>query len=146
MITKTIKRCDLEGLTRSYMSAFRVEPWGERWEYKVAIERIESYYNCPNFCGLLIKDNDKIVGGALGLIKIQQEGYVYELAEFFISETYQSKGYGTRLYSNLLEYLKKQGIIGILIITTRGTAAHNFYHKMGAKLMEDTINLSQNVE
>ena len=143
MIVELIKKEDLSGLTKSFISAFKSEPWCENWKYKVAKKRLENSYNTPGHYGLLVRDKDVIVGGAIGVVKIQPEGYVYELTEFFISEDYQEKGVGSMLYNELLSKLKSKGIIGMLIITLAGSKAHQFYLSQGAYDMKDNILLAQ---
>lgn len=74
----------------------------------------------------IVYDDDKVVGGAIGLIKYKW----YFLDLLYIDEKYRGKDIGTKLLEQIEKFARKENLIGIRM-ETWNFQARGFYEKNG---------------
>lgn len=122
---------DNESAAEALKEAFLPAPWNEKWTLEEARERILELSHAKNFLGLLLKEDGKVVGMALGRILTFPEGKVAELEEFSLRPSYQGKGEGKRLIQAFEARAWKQGSKEIRLLTHPGYACVDFYKRIG---------------
>ena len=90
-----------ESLIQAYIETFSGEPWNEKWDYEWVLNRIRWISNVPNFIGKVAIENEKIVGALLGYAIPFREKLDFEILELFVLPTYQGKGLGKALVTEL---------------------------------------------
>jgi aminoglycoside 6'-N-acetyltransferase I len=122
---------NLEACAELFTQVFAQPPWNESWTIAHAKERLEFYYNSPNFIGLAACSGGDIVGFIFGNYEPYQDQRVYLLKEMSIHPNLQGKGLGSELIQNLHELLRKRNISAVDLITEIDGEAANFYIKNG---------------
>ncbi|KMQ50003.1 hypothetical protein CHISP_3092 [Chitinispirillum alkaliphilum] len=146
MKTSQISILQIEDLIDVYINTFNNSSWSESWETTDAEKRLTDIINTPGFIGLTAMDKNKIVGMVLGNIHRYSLQNHYYLQEMCVIPEYRNKGVGSFLVCELQNFLKKQDISKIYLITERESLAENFYIKNGfyksnnLQLLGKTIN------
>lgn len=121
-----------------------LKEWGsytwENFESKVnnKIKKIESNFNNPYYCKLILLYEDSLAG----FISIfPKDGYERTdlspwYATMYVKEEYRGKGYSKILNDAILKEAKRRGFDKLYL----KSALVNYYEKFGAKYMEDLKN------
>lgn len=105
---------------------------------KKKIEKIKSNLDNPNYCKLILLDDDKLVG-FISLFPRDGEERI-ELtpwyATMFVKKEYRGKGYSKILNNAILEEAKQRGFSKVYLKSD----LKNYYEKFGAVYMENLKN------
>lgn len=143
---KRLEKSDIDSIINPFLRAFASSPWYDFWDKNHAKKRILSYMDAPCFYGIYLSLDEKPIGALLGNMKVQADGKVFHLEEFFIDPRHQGRGYGKILYEKMLKDMKKSGAIGVIYTTIRNSPAHQAYLAMGAFEMDNNIVLGHDLK
>jgi ribosomal protein S18 acetylase RimI-like enzyme len=80
----------------------------------------------------LLDDNNNITGYLIGTTKDIGDGrYVYFIDYFYIINKYRNKGYGTKMLSVCINYIRNMNIKFIMLISKINSKAYKMYNKIG---------------
>ncbi len=68
-------------------------------------------------------------------------GKEYVIDEFCVLSEMQGKGIGSRLLSGIADAMRQQGIVSVVLQTTKGYPSEQFYLKNGFQHSPDMITL-----
>lgn len=122
---------NLDELASLYVDSFSVAPWNEKWTKETATVRIKSIINTPDFIGFQAEEEGKVKGFILGFTEQYQNDRTFEIKEICVDPAVQKKGIGKGLIKTLEDTIRKQGIRGIYLVTTRQGATEKFYNSSG---------------
>lgn len=110
------------GEDAAYMEAFSNE-------YAVTEHMIQNDYVC------ILEDDDTVIG----FFAILKDGALPELEMFYVDRALIGKGYGTALWSYMLDFCRDQGIEKFGLVGSSDVT--RFYQKMGATEIEKKASL-----
>jgi len=111
------------------MEAYNCTPWDCHWSEEGAIRYLKEFMTNPRFVGFVIVEDNKIVGSAFCHEKTWWTDDELFVDEFYISPSYQRKGYGNTLLQHIEEYIKKKKLAGFTLLTNRFMPSVKFYEK-----------------
>ena len=129
MSKELINSDSLQKCAKLYVSVFNQPPWDESWTEEQAMTRLRFYYDTPNFIGISISTEDKLLGFVLGNYEPYQNESLFLLKEMCVQPQYQGKGIGTELINLLHKELKSRRILTVNLITQVNGEAESFYLK-----------------
>lgn len=138
-----IEREDLVACLDLFVMVFNAAPWNETWEVETVRQRLEDYYHTPGSYGLLVENQEKPIGFALGCIERWDKAPYFYLKEMCVAPEHQRSGVGTSLMNALQTDLKNQGIGKLYLHTARDTLAQSFYEKQGFSASDRMIMMSK---
>lgn len=120
--------------------------WGEKslskeeFELKVKekISIIKSHFNIPNYCKLILLD-DEILIGFISIFPSdgeERKDLTPWYATMYVKEKYRGKGYSKILNVAILGEAKKRNITKLYL----KSSLENYYEKFGAKYIETLAN------
>ncbi len=134
------KDTDIDEVVKLFLSVFGIEPWNDKWpDFETAKSYILENVQNPNFIGYVMIEDENIIGVSIGRVKTWWQGKEYLIEEFFIDNSYQGKGLGSKLMSFINNDLKKEEVKNIVLLTDKDTEAFKFYKKRGFKEKSDMI-------
>ncbi|ATD54465.1 GNAT family N-acetyltransferase [Clostridium chauvoei] len=136
-----MKKEDIEILTELYINAFNREPWNDKWTIETVIKRLTQMVNCEGFYGMVAYEEDKPVGVILGNHEYYYNGMQFNIKEFCVDTTIQSKGLGSIVLEEFTSRLKSRGIDEITLLTTKSEKAEGFYKKRGFDSIENMVTM-----
>lgn len=114
-----------------FRSVFTGPPWNEDWNDE---EQLDNYLlelmEVRNSLILGLYEADEFIGVSIGKIKHWCSGTEYFIEELCIKADLQHKGYGTKFFSLIEDYLKERGLNQIYLETERNVPAYDFYRKL----------------
>ena len=126
---------DLDGCVSLFTTVFSQPPWNDHWPSNEAAKiYLNDIIHAPRFKGLVMYRDDQLIGVCLGRHRLWWAGNEFYIDEFFIVNTLQRKGLGTRLMEYLMQVLRDDGVRVVFLMTARGTSAEFFYQKLGFKI------------
>lgn len=132
---------DLEACAAVFCSAFRAAPWHENWTVQLAEIRISELTDTQLSAGFVYEEAGRILGFAAGRVVTYLYGKEYVIDEFCVSAEMQGKGIGSRLLAGIADAVRQQGIVSIVLQTTKGYPSEQFYLKNGFQHSPDMITL-----
>ena len=132
---------DLEACAAVFCSAFRAAPWHENWTVQLAEIRISELTDTQLSAGIVYEEAGRILGFAAGRVVTYLYGKEYVIDEFCVLSEMQGKGIGSRLLSGIADAMRQQGIVSIVLQTTKGYPSEQFYLKNGFQHSPDMITL-----
>ncbi len=138
----TIRLCLTDHLNRYgqiYASAFSGEPWNDPWKVEDAIVHVKELLESKQSYGLEYVVDGNIAGFILGTSMLFHYGRTFEINDLAVDPAYQCRGIGKALLERCLSDLKKQGIVGVHLITAGEGALPDFYEKYGFKKENEVI-------
>ena len=132
---------DLEACAAVFCSAFRAAPWHENWTVQLAETRISELTGTQLSAGFVYEEAGQILGFAAGRVVTYLYGKEYVIDEFCVLSEMQGKGIGSRLLSGIADAMRQQGIVSIVLQTTKGYPSEQFYLKNGFQHSPDMITL-----
>jgi len=135
-----LKECSL-----IYVETFNGEPWNDKWDTTTSYKRLEDIYNTPGFVGMVVYDEEKLLGAVLGNLEQWFEGYMYNLKEMFVKQDEKGKGIGSLLMMALEKSLSQLGTTSISLFTSKGDLTEKFYLKNGYSQEEDMIMMCKSL-
>lgn len=121
----------LEECANLLVSVFANPPWNENWTIELALKRLQNTYNIAGFYGIFAKNENQIIGFALGHIEQYIEDNTFYLKEMCVAENYQNTGIGTAIINKLQKDLLGNNVARIWLLTLQNSQAENFYKKCG---------------
>lgn len=138
MIIREIEEKDVKGLAALMKSVYNEAPWNDDWTEEGASEAIKCLLGFPNFFGLVVCDEDNLVGAIMGNVRPYSQQKTYYIDELFVSSSYRRQGIAKKLYEGARDELKKKGVSGFFLCTLKNTDAFKFYTKEGAIYLDDS--------
>ncbi len=133
------KKDDIAACAEVYISAYGAEPWNEIYEKSDVEKYISDYLGSKTKHCFAAKENEKIVGIALGII-VPYIGYPFlRIEDFCVSDEEQGKGLGTVFLSLIADEAKKFGCSDILLGTQKNFPSHKFYMKNGFSEVDSVL-------
>ena len=134
---KILKVTDIEKVIPLYIEYYN-EVEGAKWTEETVYSRIHQIVTIEDSYGLILSDNNSIIGFAMGYFAQYDDGKVYNLIEIVISHKYRRKGIGTMFMKELEKRVKELGAFLIQMEAVNVEMHNNFFGKLGYK---DCTNL-----
>lgn len=128
-----------------FINAFNKEPWNDKWTEEIVLKRLNQIINCDGSFGLIAYYNNKIVGMILGHHEYYYDGMNFQIKEFCIDDSIQSKGIGSKLLNEFVNRLKDKNICNIFLLTCRNPKTEGFYKKQGFEIENSTILMERKI-
>ncbi len=140
MKVRKIEKEDYELVKELFQDVFSRPPWNDNWDKN---GKLDSYFtqlvDNPNSISLLLEDDhNTIIGGSLGYLFDWWQGKEYFIKEFFIINEMQNQGNGKIFIKKLEEFLIKEEITAIWLLTESTVPAFKFYQACDFKLAKET--------
>ena len=129
-----IQPCSFEHLDeygRIYAAAFSGEPWNDPWKPEDAVLHVKELLESKQAYGLEYVSDGKVAGFILGTSMLFHYGRTFEINDLAVDPAYQKRGIAQRLMEVLLADLRKQGIVGVHLITAADAFLPEFYKRFG---------------
>lgn len=148
MIFSKYRQTDFEMLKKVFKETFSGEPWNDDWSNE---EQLEGYLadltSNNNSLTFVIKDEKgHIIAGALGYTFRWWQGSDYYIKEFFVKESVQGQGIGSRFIEEIEEHLGELGLNAVWLMTERNFPAYRFYEKNGFRDFKDTVVMYKSLD
>ena len=125
---------------RIYLDVYTNEPWNETVESAEAVERFFRRHAAGGeFIGYALLSGGRPAGFAIGFAKPWIRGVEFYLDELCLSREFQRRGFGSRFMAEIRADLKKRGLNGILLNTSRHCPSFRFYRKLGFEPFEKLV-------
>ncbi len=102
-------------------------------------KRIHQVVTREDSYGLILSDENSIVGFAIGFFEQYDDGKAYDLVEIVISHEYQRKGIGTTFMKELEKRVKELGAFLVQLQSVNVERHNNFYGNLGYKDCQNLI-------
>lgn len=145
MIISKLNETHLKECSLIYIDTFNEEPWHDNWDEVSSYNRLDEIYRTPGFIGLVVIENEKVLGAIFGNLETWFEGYMYNLKEMFVEKSSKGNGLGSILFSHLEEALKNHKVTSISLFTSKGDLTEKFYLKNGCETEDDMIMMCKNM-
>ena len=129
-----IQLCSIEHLddySRIYAAAFSGEPWNDPWKPEDAVIHVKELLESSQAYGLEYVTDGKVAGFILGTSMLFHYGRTFEINDLAVDPAYQKRGIAKKLMDVLLSDLKKQGFVGVHLITAADAFLPEFYEHFG---------------
>jgi len=111
MNIRLAKKDDVSQITEVYMRAFNSANVGEKWTFEKSQEFMDFWLKIQPDLFFVAESNNKICGGAVGLIKPFWDGNYLTETELFVDPDFQKQGVGKNILKKLIsEALNKYKI------------------------------------
>jgi acetyltransferase, GNAT family len=125
---------------RIYLDVYTNEPWNETVESAEAVERFFRRHAAGGeFIGYALLSGGRPAGFAIGFAKPWIKGVEFYLDELCLAREFQHRGFGSRFMAEIRADLKKRGLNGILLNTSRHCPSFRFYRKLGFEPFEKLV-------
>jgi ribosomal protein S18 acetylase RimI-like enzyme len=145
IVYKELIREHINEIAEIYVDAFNCEPWNDEWTIESASKRISQMMNCEGFDGLIVCEDEKILGMILGNHEHYYNGMHFHIKEFCVDLNLRGKGVGAQLIEEFTQRLKYKGIDEIILCTSRGDVTEGFYRKHGFKSFEGMVMMGKEI-
>ncbi|NIK76805.1 GNAT superfamily N-acetyltransferase [Paenibacillus castaneae] len=130
----------LEECVDLFIDVFTREPWNDVYESRDQVKRFfENHFNNNYFLGYVAIVDKEIIALSLGMRKPWIEGMEYYIDEFCVSAKMQRSGVGSQFMKLIEIDLKAKNLNSVLLLTDKYYPSHQFYEKVGYRVVEDTI-------
>ena len=129
----------LEPCSNLYAGVFNSPPWSEAWIVDVVISRLSEILGTPGSYGLVVIDGQAPVALILGYCETFVDGVDFYIKEMCVKSDRQREGIGAMVLGALREELHSEGVRKLYLLSARGSAAEDFYRKMGFYVSEKMI-------
>lgn len=100
------------------------------WTEVTAYKRIHQMFSTEDSFGLVVTDNNEVIGFALGYFQQYDDGITYNLTEIVISTEYQRQGIGTNLIKELETQVENMGAFMIALEAVNDDNHDKFYSRL----------------
>lgn len=142
---KVVNEHMLNEMISLYVETFNTEPWNDSWTADTALQRINAVLHADGFYGLAMYQNNIMCGFILGWFEQYCETREFAIREFAIRNTGRGQGLGTKLYAELEQKLKNDGVNKITLLTLKGVLTEHFYEKNGFQTSKEIILMSKTI-
>lgn len=132
---------DLSGCAEVFCGAFSAAPWHESWTASLAETRISELTGTPFSRGFVYEQEGRILALAAGRVCTYLHGREYVIDEFCVSAETQGRGIGSELMRQIMQEMKAEGCVSIVLQTTHGYPSERFYLKNGFQRSPDMITM-----
>ena len=132
---------DLAACADVFCSAFSAAPWNENWTLPLAETRISELTGTPFSRGFVYEQEGRILALAAGRVCTYLHGREYVIDEFCVSAETQGRGIGSELMRQIMQEMKAEGCVSIVLQTTHGYPSERFYLKNGFQRSPDMITM-----
>ena len=136
---------DTDAIKKLIVDIFSREPWNDIWEDAQLQLYVLEIIGNKNSLSFGLYEDGVLIGMALGRIRHWCRGTEYWIDEFGILPEKQSKGAGSEFLRMTEDYLSRQGIGGIVLLTERTAYAYEFYKRNGFHELEDQAFLVKRI-
>jgi len=106
---------------------------GAEWTEETVYKRIHQIVTMEDSYGLVLSDENTVIGFAMGYFLQYDDGKTYNLNEIVISHKYQRRGIGTAFMIELEKRVKELGAFLIQMEAVNDEMHNSFYGKLGYK-------------
>lgn len=130
MEIKKLSTDNIEEIKFIIKQTFSEEPWNDDWsdDRQFHLYVLDLTDN-KNSLSLGLYDNGKLIGVSLGRIKHWYTGTEYWIDDLAILPKAQGNGCGSQFIDMIESFIKKLGIVRIVLFTEKEIPAYNFYVK-----------------
>ena len=114
-----------------YARAFSGEPWNDPWKPEDAKIHVRELLEMKQSYGLEYTVDGEVAGFILGGSMLFHYGRTFEINDLAVDPAYQRRGIARKLMDTCLSELKKQGIVGVHLITAGEGILPEFYESFG---------------
>lgn len=130
MEIRKLNRDNIEEIKFIIEEAFSREPWNDDWSDALQFHLyILDLIDNKNSLSIGLYDNGDLVGVSLGRIKHWYTGTEYWIDDLAILPKAQGHGCGSEFIDLIEDFIKKQGIVGIVLFTEKDIPAYGLYVK-----------------
>ncbi len=144
----SINICNINNIERYgeiYATAFSGEPWNDPWKVEDAVVHIKELLESKQAYGLECCVDGEVAGFILGTSMLFHYGRTFEINDLAVAPEFQKRGIAKQLMDQLLFDVKKQGIVGVNLITAGNTYLSEFYEKFGFKEEKQVILMGKDL-
>ncbi len=137
-----LRKCTLKHVERYgeiYARAFAGEPWNDPWKAEDAVIHVKEILESKNSYGLEYEVDGKVVGFILGASMLFHYGRTFEINDVAVDPEFQRRGIAGKLLEQCISDVKRQGIVGVNLITAGEGVLPKFYEKYGFKRETEVI-------
>lgn len=109
------------------------------WTSEVAYRRIHQVVTREDSYGLILYEDERPVGFAMGYLEQYEDGLVYDLIEIVITHEYQGKGAGTAFMAELEKRVQEKGAFLIQLQSVNDAMHEHFYGKLGYETCNNLV-------
>ncbi|MBD8032536.1 MULTISPECIES: GNAT family N-acetyltransferase [Solibacillus] len=142
---KLMEETDLVKCIETFIKVFNDEPWNDEWTFPKAQKYLLDFYQTPGFLGVIVKENEEVMGFIMGVQRKWWSGDEFYIHEMCVDSERQNRGIGKALLDYLIKSLGNN-ISNITLLTDRGIPAEAFYKKNGFEEIERLVFLSKNLK
>lgn len=121
---------NIDDIIPLYIRYYNEREHGE-WTEDTVYKRICQMISREDSFGLVMTENDIIIGFVLGYFEQFDDGKTYNLMEIVIADEYQNQGYGTKLMNELERKVKNMGAFMISLQAVNDNNHDRFYGRLG---------------
>jgi aminoglycoside 6'-N-acetyltransferase I len=114
-----------------FLEVFNSEPWNESWNFEKANLLLSQILNTPGSLGLVLQQQNIILGFVIGYCEQRDKGKNFFLKEMCVRSNQQRQGIGTKLIQKLIYTLNQAGVNLIYLLTMKDEYTEEFYSKNG---------------
>lgn len=104
---------------------------GGCWTYEAAYKRIHQVLSIEDAYGLLLEEEEKVIGFAVGYFQQYDDIQSYVLEEILIDRDHQGKGLGTAFLAELEKRVKALGTACVELKAVKDEMHEHYYTKAG---------------
>lgn len=149
MVEGVIRLCTPDHLERYgeiYAKAFSGEPWNDPWNEEDAVIHVKELLESGQSYGLEYVIDGRVAGFILGTSMLFHYGRTFEINDLAVDPEYQNRGIARILMERCLDDLKKQGIVGVHLITAGEGVLPAYYESFGFKRENRVILMGMEME
>lgn len=149
MVEGVIRLCTPDHLERYgeiYAKAFSGEPWNDPWNEEDAVIHVKELLESGRSYGLEYVIDGRVAGFILGTSMLFHYGRTFEINDLAVDPEYQNRGIARILMERCLDDLKKQGIVGVHLITAGEGVLPAYYESFGFKREDRVILMGMEME
>lgn len=143
MTLKQITADMLDELTDLFLDVFNAPPWNDTWQRDQARTRLRDIMKRPKFFGIAQYDGDRMVGMVMGHGEQSDDGVHFQILELCTANDRKGEGIGSNLLDELTDFLDRQGITAVYLLTMRGEGTEEFYSRHGFRTVEKMCVMSR---
>lgn len=142
---KELTKEHIREIAEIYVDAFNAEPWNDEWTIESASKRISQMINCEGFDGLVMYEDETLIGMILGNHEYYYNGIHFNIKEFCVDLKLRGQAIGSRLLEEFIKRLRNKGINEIILVTSRTDVTEGFYKKHGFQNFEGMILMGKEI-
>lgn len=112
---------------------------GGGWTMETTAKRIRQVMTREDAFGLLLEDQGRLLGFAMGYFEQYDDCQAYDLIEIVVAGEYQDQGLGTAFMEELERRVKAGGAAMIQLQSVNDGKHEHFYEKLGFKNAKNLV-------